>query len=152
MALPAISSLVMQRAIWISSQYGSTGKSTQVQCFSRLCTCPERLDRARTSLLMTAHPPAEYLPSRRYRTRRQVTGREKRSRVDRQGAKLLSGLGFQGGKLCFQLSVGGENGGWLDLGWVECQSPISRYQRPGHLQQISQRQSASQRSLFSGAG
>lgn len=81
-----------------------------------------------TSLLMTAHPPAEYLPSRRFRTRRQVTGREKRSRVDRQGAKLLSGLGFQGGKLCFQLSVGGENGGWLDLGWVECQSPISGYQ------------------------
>lgn len=65
---------------------------------------------------MTAHPPAEYLPSRRYRTRRQVTGREKTSRVDRQGAKLLSGLGFQGGKLCFQLSVGGENGGVVRLG------------------------------------
>lgn len=69
-----------------------------------------------TSLLMTAHPPAEYLLSRRYRTRRQVTGREKRSRVDRQGAKLLSGLGFQGGKLCFQLSVGGENGEVVRLG------------------------------------
>lgn len=58
---------------------------------------------------MTAHPLLNAYPPT---VQNKKAGMEKGSRVGCLGAKLLSGLGFQGGRiLCSWLSVGGRMGG-----------------------------------------